>query len=145
MLAALNQTHALGILIAAAAFLVLWEQSKHKRSRPRRRLFRRGRARRLHFEERRDFTADERAEILRLDNGCCVYCRAEGYDVPVHYKSDCTSADGCDFCFEVDHVLAHSRGGRTALTNAVTSCRLHNRAKGARRVEDFMGPRRRHR
>lgn len=32
---------------------------------------------------------------------------------------------------EIDHYIAHARGGATSMTNAVAACRRHNQAKGA--------------
>lgn len=67
------------------------------------------------------------------DGGCCRYC-----GVPVHFEMGCRYVDGCDTCFEADHVIPWSKGGQTVLSNGVTACRFHNRAKGDRMLGQFM-------
>jgi len=67
------------------------------------------------------FNEAERISIYRNDEGLCQICIEEGKPVKeceVPWKE-----------FEADHVLPHSKGGKTVIENAQVLCRYHNRAK----------------
>lgn len=123
------QQWAIGVL-ALTAWLLPARWRRKRRSRPS--LYRRvlwyPNARR-----RRDFTAEQRATMYARDGGRCHYC-----GVLVHYEMNCQWVDGCDTCFEADHVVPWSRGGETVLSNGVTACRFHNRLKSDRSLDEFM-------
>lgn len=143
MFAAAEQDPRLGVLVTLIFLWVLLMRFRQRGQRRNRFLTRR-RIRRQRIQQKRDeFTAEEKETIRRLDNGLCVYCWAEGYEVRVHRKSKCRWVDGCDDCENIDHVQAACRGGRATVSNAVTSCRWHNRRKGARQVDEFMATERR--
>lgn len=73
-------------------------------------------------DERRAFDEAERIAIYRRDRGLCATCLEEG-------KPE-TEAQVSWSQYEADHVIPHSKGGRTTITNAQVLCRYHNRAKG---------------
>ncbi|WP_261566865.1 TerD family protein [Frankia gtarii] len=54
-----------------------------------------------------------KAEVWQRDGGACVQCRATEY-------------------LEFDHIIPHSRGGATSVTNLQLLCRRCNQEKGAR-------------
>lgn len=64
----------------------------------------------------RDFTNEQRLAIFRIGGGKCVDCGAE-----------CEESD-----FHADHIVPHSRGGRTTVANGQILCSAHNLAKGDR-------------
>ena len=61
----------------------------------------------------RRFSATQRQSIYRRDGGRCFYCQT------------LLPASG----WHADHVIPHSRGGRTVIFNGVASCPPCNRAK----------------
>lgn len=74
-------------------------------------------------DERRTFNEADRILIYRMDNGLCQQCLAEGKperEARVSWKE-----------YQADHVIPHSKGGKTILENAQVLCRYHNAAKGA--------------
>ncbi len=63
----------------------------------------------------RSFTQDERKVIWRRDNETCQVCKNKiGFEE-----------------MQADHIIPHSRGGRTTLDNVQTLCRECNARKGA--------------
>ena len=74
-------------------------------------------------DTQRAFDESQRIAIYRRDRGQCQECLAEG-----RTETEATVAWSE---YESDHVLAHSRGGATDLSNAQLLCRQHNRSKGA--------------
>jgi hypothetical protein len=75
-------------------------------------------------DERRAFSEAERIQIYRRDNGLCQVCLAE--DKPEKEAQVPWSE------YQADHVIPHSKGGRTAVENAQVLCRYHNQQKGAK-------------
>lgn len=74
-------------------------------------------------DEQRAFSEAERIFIYRRDNGLCQDCLAAGkpeVEAVVPWAE-----------YEADHVIPHSRGGRTVVENAQVLCRYHNAQKGA--------------
>jgi hypothetical protein len=74
-------------------------------------------------DERRAFDEAERIAIYRRDDGLCQMCLEEGkpeQEARVPWRE-----------FDADHVLPHSRGGRTLVENGRVLCRTHNRGRGA--------------
>ena len=74
-------------------------------------------------DERRAFSEADRIRIYRDGNGLCQICLKEGKpekECRVAWKE-----------FQADHVLPHSKGGRTVIENAQVLCRYHNAQKGA--------------
>ena len=65
-----------------------------------------------------------RAYIRARDGGCCQYCGRASWE--------------CTIRFELDHVIARSRGGSDAPHNRVWACRPCNEAKGTQSVEAFL-------
>ena len=63
------------------------------------------------------FTAEQRAVIYRLGGGKCACC---GNDV---------NEDGD---YQADHIIPHSRGGRTQISNGQILCATCNKSKGNR-------------
>ncbi len=81
----------------------------------------------LTLDERRAFSEAERIHIYRRDGGMCQVCIKEDKPekealVPWHE-------------YEADHVLPHSKGGKTETENAQVLCRYHNRQKGAKVID----------
>lgn len=75
-------------------------------------------------DERRAFSEADRIRIYRKGNGLCQMCIEEGKpekDCRVTWKE-----------FQADHVVPHSKGGRTIIDNAQVLCRYHNAQKGAK-------------
>lgn len=64
----------------------------------------------------RGFTSEQRSAVFWRDKGKCCKCGKK-----------CEETE-----FEVDHIKAHSRGGKTCLSNAQLLCITCNRKKGAR-------------
>lgn len=74
-------------------------------------------------DQRRAFNEAERIRIYRRDNGLCQQCLKEDkpeQEVFVSWGE-----------YEADHIIPHSKGGRTDIENAQVLCRFHNRQKGA--------------
>lgn len=67
------------------------------------------------LEKRQNIPNPLRFKVLLRDRFRCFYCGVEASEARL----------------EVDHVHPISRGGRTKITNLVTSCRACNRGKGA--------------
>ena len=67
----------------------------------------------------RSFTSDQRLAIYRRDNGCC------------QIKTHC---DGeklvWDASWHADHIVPHSKGGKTIVSNGQVACPACNLAKG---------------
>lgn len=76
----------------------------------------------LSKDDRRSFSEAERIQIYRNANGLCKACLQEG-------KSEKESLIPWDE-FDADHVLPHSKGGKTELQNSQLLCSHHNRSKG---------------
>lgn len=74
-------------------------------------------------DDRRAFNEQERIKIYRRDDGLCQQCLKEGRPE----KEALVPWDE----YQADHVLPHSRGGRTDVSNAVVLCSYHNQSKGA--------------
>lgn len=73
-------------------------------------------------DERRAFNEAERIRIYRKNDGLCQICLNEGkneVEARVNWKE-----------FEADHILPHSKGGKTAVWNGQVLCRYHNAKKG---------------
>jgi hypothetical protein len=75
-------------------------------------------------DSKRAFSEAQRILIYRRDNGLCQACVKEGKPEP-----DCRVSWSE---YEADHVLPHSKGGQTEVTNAQLLCRTHNRKLGAK-------------
>ena len=72
-------------------------------------------------DERRAFSEAERISIYRKHDGVCKMCLDEGKpekEAFVPWKE-----------FEADHVLPHSKGGKTIIDNGQVLCRYHNKIK----------------
>ncbi|NWG24696.1 MAG: HNH endonuclease [Pseudorhodoplanes sp.] len=74
-------------------------------------------------DDRRAFNEAERILIYRRDNGRCKRCEAEGKP-----DKECIVSW---IEYDADHVVPHSKGGQTSVTNAQVLCRYHNQSKGA--------------
>ena len=74
-------------------------------------------------DQRRAFNEAERIFIYRKDNGLCQQCLKEGKPEQEAFVSWGE--------YETDHIIPHSKGGRTDIENAQVLCRFHNRQKGA--------------
>lgn len=75
----------------------------------------------LSKDDKRAFSEAERISIYRRDKGLCQECISQGKpeaEALVRWSE-----------YEADHVLPHSKGGRTTLENAQLLCRAHNREK----------------
>jgi len=74
-------------------------------------------------DTRRAFSEGERIAIYRKENGHCSKCVAEGKP-----DKECIVPWAE---YDADHVIPHSIGGQTIITNAQLLCRYHNQQKGA--------------
>ncbi len=74
-------------------------------------------------DDRRAFNEAERILIYRRDNGRCKQCEAKGKP-----DKECVVPW---IEYDADHVVPHSKGGQTTLSNAQLLCRYHNKSKGA--------------
>lgn len=75
-------------------------------------------------DENRAFSELERITIYRRDKGMCKACLREGKP---ENEAKVSWSD-----YQADHVLPHSKGGRTVLDNGELLCSLHNQSKGAK-------------
>ncbi len=77
-----------------------------------------------HKDEQRTFSAEQRRLLWNgTDKKACSHC-----------------GEALDWTnFQVDHVVAHSRGGRTAMHNAALICQPCNGSKGARKKARSAG------
>lgn len=83
----------------------------------------------LEKDEKRAFTELERIIIYRKGKGLCQQCLRE--DKPDNEAKVSWSN------FQADHVLPHSKGGRTVVENGELLCSYHNQSKGARTNENI--------
>ncbi|SKA24668.1 HNH endonuclease [Enhydrobacter aerosaccus] len=74
-------------------------------------------------DDRRAFSEAERILIYRHDNGRCQACISEQKP-----DKECIVPW---LEYDADHVVPHSRGGQTVISNAQVLCRYHNQSKGA--------------
>jgi len=72
---------------------------------------------------KRAFSESERIAIYRKGNGRCVQCVAEGKP-----DKECIVPWTQ---YDADHVVPHTLGGQSVLTNAQLLCKYHNQKKGA--------------
>lgn len=75
-------------------------------------------------DENRAFSELERILIYRRGKGLCQQCLREGKpenEAKVSWSE-----------FQADHVVPHSKGGKTILENGELLCRYHNQTKGAK-------------
>ena len=75
-------------------------------------------------DKKRSFTELERIIIYRKGKGFCQQCLRDGKpenEAKVSWSN-----------FQADHVLPHSKGGKTILENGELLCSYHNQSKGAR-------------
>ncbi|MCP5381408.1 MAG: DUF262 domain-containing protein [Kordiimonadaceae bacterium] len=77
-------------------------------------------------DEKRAFSELQRIMIYRTGKGLCQECIREGQS---EWESRVSWTD-----FQADHVIPHSKGGKTILENGELLCRYHNQSKGARIV-----------
>lgn len=75
-------------------------------------------------DKKRAFTELERIIIYRKGKGFCQQCLREG-------KSE-NEAKVSWSDYQADHVLPHSKGGKTTLDNGELLCSYHNQSKGAK-------------
>ncbi|MCK8827652.1 DUF262 domain-containing protein [Natroniella acetigena] len=72
-------------------------------------------------DSKRQFNEAERIKIYRRDNGFCQKCLEEGV---AEKEAKVSWSD-----YEADHVLPHSKGGKTEVFNGQVLCKHHNRTK----------------
>jgi hypothetical protein len=75
-------------------------------------------------DEKRAYSELERIIIYRRDKGLCQVCLREEKpekEAQVSWSN-----------YQADHVIPHSKGGKTTLENAELLCSYHNQSKGAR-------------
>lgn len=75
-------------------------------------------------DEKRAFSELERIKIYRRDNGLCQECLKASKP---EKEARVSWAE-----YDADHVVPHSKGGKTLVENAQVLCRYHNQHKGAR-------------
>ena len=78
----------------------------------------------LEKDEKRAFTELERIIIFRKGKGFCQECLREGKP---ENESKVSWSN-----YQADHVIPHSKGGRTILDNSELLCSYHNQSKGAK-------------
>ncbi|MCZ7616634.1 MAG: HNH endonuclease [Ignavibacteriaceae bacterium] len=74
------------------------------------------------LDMKRTFNEADKIKIYRDNEGLCQLCLKEGKsdkEATVSWKE-----------FEADHILPHSKGGKTEPWNGQALCRTHNRRKG---------------
>ena len=74
-------------------------------------------------DPKRHFDESQRIAIFRRDRGLCQECLAEGR---VESEAMVSWSE-----YEADHIVAHTHGGATDLSNAQLLCQQHNRSKGS--------------
>jgi len=72
-------------------------------------------------DQNRNYNEAQKIRIYRRDKGLCQICLREGKN---EKEATVSWAE-----FEADHVLPHSEGGQTEISNAQILCRYHNRTK----------------
>src|SRR5699024_1129760 len=75
-------------------------------------------------DAKRAFSELDRIIIYRKDKGLCQQCLREGIPEKEAYVSWSN--------FQADHVLPHSKGGKTIVDNGELLCARHNLSKGAK-------------
>lgn len=75
-------------------------------------------------DEQRAFSELQRIKIYRDGKGKCAECMREGKP-----EKECKVSWTQ---FQADHILPHSKGGRTTLDNSELLCAYHNQSKGNR-------------
>lgn len=78
-------------------------------------------------DEKRAFSELDRIILYRTGKGLCQQCLREGLsenEAKVSWSN-----------YQADHVVPHSKGGRTTLDNAELLCSFHNGSKGAKTNE----------
>tara|TARA_Y100000310_G_C20601774_1_gene773413 strand:+ start:72 stop:1478 length:1407 start_codon:yes stop_codon:yes gene_type:complete len=80
-------------------------------------------------DKKRAFTELERIIIYRKGKGLCQQCLRD--EKPENEAKVSWSN------FQADHVLPHSKGGKTVLENGELLCSYHNQSKGARTNENI--------
>lgn len=78
-------------------------------------------------DEKRIFNEAERISIYRKDEGLCQECLKEGKS---NKETQVSWSE-----FQADHVLPHSKGGKTIIENGQVLCRYHNAKKGNKVIE----------
>jgi hypothetical protein len=68
------------------------------------------------LDKNRGFTEVERITVYRKNDGCCQSCKKE-----VEYAE-----------FHIDHIIPHTRGGKTIIENGQVLCKQCNLSKGAK-------------
>ena len=79
-------------------------------------------------DEKRAFSELERIMIYRNGKGLCQQCLREAKpekEAKVSWSK-----------YQADHVIPHSKGGRTILENGELLCRYHNQSKGAKMTSE---------
>jgi 5-methylcytosine-specific restriction endonuclease McrA len=79
-------------------------------------------------DEKRAFSELERIMLYRKGKGLCQQCLREGKpekEARVSWSE-----------FQADHVIPHSKGGRTIIENGELLCRYHNQSKGAKMTSE---------
>lgn len=75
-------------------------------------------------DSKRTFTELERIAIYRKYEGRCQACLEDG---KTENEAKVSWSD-----YQADHVIPHSKGGKTDVENAQLLCRYHNQSKGAK-------------
>lgn len=75
-------------------------------------------------DEKRAFSELERILIYRKGKGLCQQCLREGKP---EKEAKVSWSD-----YQADHVLPHSKGGKTIIENGELLCSYHNQSKGNR-------------
>ncbi len=78
----------------------------------------------IELDSKRSFSELERIIIYRAGKGLCQQCLREG-------KSEKESRVSWSQ-YQADHVIPHSKGGKTILENSELLCSYHNQSKGAK-------------
>ena len=80
-------------------------------------------------DSQRVFNEAQRIKIYRRDKGFCQACLEEGKPKK---EAQVSWSD-----YQADHVLPHSKGGKSILDNAQVLCQYHNQSKGAKDLSFF--------
>jgi len=75
-------------------------------------------------DQSRAFSELDRIKIYRKDKGLCQQCLRDGKP---EKEAQVTWSD-----YQADHVIPHSKGGKTQIVNAELLCKYHNQSKGAK-------------
>ncbi len=81
-----------------------------------------------------------KSQVVLRDKGICQICGTKGEIVDLGWEIKAYQDRGHIYqcCFEIDHIIPESKGGKTELENLQLLCRHCNRSKGAKEMKNYV-------